>query len=183
MTTTKPNRPTCHAPECSRAVYARSLCERHYRQVLRRGAVSPERPAPASCAVADCPRQAVTRGWCHAHYLRWVRTGTVRAQDGLRPPERRRCRLPACDEPHDGHGYCRSHLNRVRQFGDPRSDVPFQTTGTAGWVNHGYRYVPVPFELRHLSGGAPKLAEHRLVMAIVLACLIGLWHPTKWCTT
>jgi hypothetical protein len=37
-----------------------------------------------------------------------------------------------------------------------------------GYVNHGYRIVPVPVELRHLTNGETGVAEHRLVMAISL---------------
>lgn len=35
-------------------------------------------------------------------------------------------------------------------------------------ISHGHRVVSVPPELRHLSGGATKIAEHRLVMAMYL---------------
>jgi hypothetical protein len=35
-------------------------------------------------------------------------------------------------------------------------------------VNHGYKIVPVPRELRHLTRGETPVAEHRLVMAQML---------------
>jgi hypothetical protein len=37
-----------------------------------------------------------------------------------------------------------------------------------GSLNHGYRRVPVPPALRHLTGGEPNSTEHRLVMAVHL---------------
>ena len=73
---------TATCSSCDRPVYARELCERHYRQVLRRGRLTPKRLAARVCGAQPCERPAVTRGWCHAHYLRWVRTGDVRADLG-----------------------------------------------------------------------------------------------------
>jgi HNH endonuclease len=42
----------------------------------------------------------------------------------------------------------------------------FRKVGGVGTIAHdGYRYVPVPLELRHLTKSAPWVGEHRLVMA------------------
>lgn len=120
--------PLCSATDCERAVYARDHCERHYRQLLRTGALSVQRREERTCAVSACPRRAVTRGWCHAHYLRWVRTQQVSPDEALRPRDRPSCRIADCDAAHHGHGCCRAHLARVSRWGDPRSDVPLRCT-------------------------------------------------------
>lgn len=43
----------CEAAGCEREVYARGHCPRHYKQLLRHGAVQPDR-APVVCAVPGC---------------------------------------------------------------------------------------------------------------------------------
>lgn len=53
-------------------------------------------------------------------------------------------------------------------LGRPAQRRPAALHQCRGWLSHGYRYVPVPAELRHLSAGATQLGEHRLVMAVVL---------------
>ena len=73
---------TCEAG-CERVVYARGHCARHYKQLLRHGAVQPDRE-PIPCDDPTCGRAAVTRGWCHGHYLRWSRAGDVQADRPLK---------------------------------------------------------------------------------------------------
>ena len=152
---------------CDRPVYARGHCERHYRQLLRRGRLSPDR-LPAPCAAQDCDRVAVTRGWCHAHYLRWVRAGDAQEAVPLRDRAPRGCEVDGCDQAHHGRGLCRTHLARLDRLGHPDADRPVRRPSAGGWTSHGYRGVPVPLELRHLTGGAAAAAEHRLVMAVLL---------------
>ncbi len=79
----------CGVDECDKAVYARGLCGRHYKQQRRHGQVQPDQ-GPRPCAADGCGRQAVTRGWCHGHYLRWSRRGDVRADVPLHPTGVRR---------------------------------------------------------------------------------------------
>ena len=45
------------------------------------------------------------------------------------------------------------------------AEVPIREVSGDGFINHGYRMVPVPPHLRHLSEGNRTMAEHRLVMA------------------
>ena len=153
--------------ECERPVYARAHCERHYRQLLRRGAVRPEAAAD-TCAVEGCDRRAVTRGWCHGHYLRWNRTGDVGATRPLRRSPPSECSIPACSQRRHGRGLCRTHLRRLDLLGDPLPGTPVRSPGDTGWITHGYRGVVVPDDLRHLTGGAGRALEHRLVMAVLL---------------
>ena len=63
---------------------------------------------------------------------------------------------------------CRTHYARRRATGDVQADRPIDSAEGNGWLSHGYWYVPVPSELRHLSGGETEIAEHRLVMAKLL---------------
>ncbi len=65
MTATPTPIPTlCEAPGCDRSVYARHPCERHYRQLLRRGAQS--------------------SGWCRSHARRVQKYGDAQAGGGAR---------------------------------------------------------------------------------------------------
>ncbi len=153
---------------CERPIYARGHCGRHYKQLLRHGEVRPDQ-APTPCAVPDCGRRAVTRGWCHGHYLRWSRQGDVRAEVPLSRPQRDACSVEGCDRGAHSGGLCRSHGTRRRRYGDPGSGGPLRTTGSGGSLSHGYWWVAVPPDARHLApAGRRAEFEHRLVMARAL---------------
>ena len=157
----------CEAPECERAVYARGLCGRHYKQWQRHGLVQSD-PAPQPCAVEGCGRRAVTRGWCHGHYLRWSRSGDVRADVPLTRPSRDVCQVEDCPRGAHSRGYCRSHARRLQRHGDVDAGTPLRERG-GGSLSHGYWYVAVPADQRHLvPPGRTKEFEHRLVMARTL---------------
>jgi hypothetical protein len=87
---------TCEAAECDRPVYARGHCSRHYKHLLRHGAVQPD-AAPKECAADGCDRRAVTRGWCHGHYLRWSRTGDIKADVPLARQLPKTCSVDGCE--------------------------------------------------------------------------------------
>lgn len=157
----------CGASGCDRVIYAKGHCARHYRQLLRHGAVQPDR-AQATCRVPACERGAVTRGWCHGHYLRWSRTGDVQADVPLRRRPRAQCVIAGCTQSASNHGLCPAHRYRVNVHGDARPDEPVATPAGEGFVHQGYRIVPVPLDKRWLTGGVTPVGEHRLVMAQAL---------------
>lgn len=157
----------CSVPDCDRDAYARGHCERHYRQLLRRGQVVPDW-APLTCSVDTCTRKAVTRGLCHGHYVRWSRTGDVREDRPLARPERTTCQYDGCERGTHSGGWCRSHARRVQLYGTPDGGRPARVRSQrAGSITHGYWYVPA--DRRHLvPEGRTKEFEHRLVMAQAL---------------
>jgi hypothetical protein len=158
----------CAAAGCERSVYARGHCSRHYKQLLRHGEVQPDR-APAVCAVPDCGRKAVTRGWCHGHYLRWSRQGDVKADVPLSRPRHDTCTVAGCERGAHSATLCRSHYKRARLYGDPLAGGPIRTVTGAGAISHGYWWVSVTPETRHLvPDDRPSEYEHRLVMARLL---------------
>lgn len=116
-----------------------------------------------NCAVESCERVAKSRGWCHAHYQRWRKHGDVKADVPLQG--RRPCAVESCDRTSYARGHCTPHYRRMLKHGHPQVDIPIREVGGEGWVNHGYFYIPVDEEERHLTDGATYMAEHRLVMA------------------
>jgi len=78
------------------------------------------------------------------------------------------CEVRGCDRNAFARGLCRTHANRKRKYGDVQADKPIREVAGTGFVHHGYRYVPVPADLRCFSGGETTCAEHRLVMATAL---------------
>lgn len=156
----------CEATDCDREVYARGHCARHYKQLLRHGAVQADQ-APLECAVQTCGRKAVTRGWCHGHYLRWSRQGDVRADIALARPQRDTCQHESCERGAHSAGWCRSHSRRIQLYGDPDAGRPARVrTASGGSISHGYWFVTVPKGRRHLvPDGRTRDFEHRLVMA------------------
>ena len=80
-----------------------------------------------------------------------------------------------------GSAPCRTAGGRTRQadtarpttsgslpLGIPEPDRPIREVAGEGFLNHGYWIVPVPKTLRWLVGGAARVGEHRLVMALHL---------------
>lgn len=62
----------CTENDCSEPIYARGLCQPHYRVFYRSDAFFLIRvPKPGHCAVQGCPHPVKSRGWCEKHYTRW----------------------------------------------------------------------------------------------------------------
>jgi hypothetical protein len=120
---------------------------------------------PRRCSVGGCGRGATERGWCHAHYLRWVRLGDVQAARPLGRRINTVCSVEGCDRPATKRRLCASHAARLRKFHDVQAAKPLRTRSGRGFVSHGYFRVPIPRELRYLTGGATPEFEHRFVMA------------------
>jgi hypothetical protein len=123
---------------------------------------------PKPCSVPDCNRDSEGHGWCHAHLLRWIRLGDVLA---ARPIGRRVndiCEVDNCGRAATNRQLCKTHAERKRKFGDVQADKPVRRYVGTGFVHHGYFRVPVPPELRHLTGGRQNELQHRLVMAQML---------------
>jgi hypothetical protein len=75
------------------------------------------------------------------------------------------CSVEGCRQPMLTQDLCKTHLKRKRKYGNVQADKPIRIVTGQGTIHHGYRYVPVPKDERHLSNGTQKIAEHRLVMA------------------
>jgi hypothetical protein len=167
-TAIREERSTCSVEGCERVHQSKGLCEMHYKRLQRNGTTDLVRPSyeSAVCLVESCDRPAVERHLCHAHYLRLGRTGRT-GTTTIRQPGRD-CSVPSCDRPHKAKGYCSVHYRRVLATGDPRPDEPIRVATGEGSINNGYREVSVPKGLRHLVGGARKVGQHRLLMALEL---------------
>ena len=162
----------CEVNECERPVYCRGMCEPHYRRQRRTGSAAAdvpvgERPAPRHCMANGCDRAATERGLCHGHYLRLIRNGAIGEDRPLTRQVNDACQVADCPNSATARGLCSTHRARKRTHGDVRADVPIRQPG-GGTISHGYRTVAVQPELRHLTHGEKRAAEHRLVMAILL---------------
>lgn len=163
----------CVLNGCRRTRYGKGLCEMHYRRRRRTGDPRADEPPRGTvahrCEVAACGLPVDAHGLCHGHFQRLQRTGSVQADVPLgrrRQPEH--CTVDGCPNPSKAKGLCGTHYQRLRTHEDPRAHDPIRTPTGEGWINHGYRYVPVPPEQRDLARGETKIAEHRLVMALHL---------------
>ena len=113
-----------------------------------------------------CDKQVDARDLCHGHYQRWSRHGEL-GNEPLRFSGRL-CSVPGCGRPHKAQGYCPAHYKRYVATGDPEPSRPIREVAGDGFTHHGYWIVGVPKELRRMVGGAAKVGEHRLVMALHL---------------
>ena len=162
----------CEVDECNRSAYSRGLCEPHYRRRLRTGSVGDgvpigARAEPHPCMAAGCDKTSTERGLCHGHYLRLIRNGDINADRPL-TKQQASCAVESCIRMAELRGLCRTHANRKRKYGDVQADKPIRDVPGTGYIHNGYRCVPVPPELRHLTEGASSTDEHRLVMAELL---------------
>ena len=159
----------CTIADCPQDLYARGMCEMHYRRVLRTGDPGPAgviTRTKGTCSADGCAEEAEAKGFCHGHYQHLLRTGVADTS-----PLRKRGRLCAvfgCDRPHKALGYCQAHYKRLISTGDVEPDRPVRQVAGDGYSDHGYWVIPVPPNLRWLVGGATRIGEHRLVMALHL---------------
>lgn len=117
--------------------------------------------------MAACPNSAEAKGLCHGHFLRFLRTGDWPV-DLLSTRERKACSVPGCDRLAHANSICPTHYRRLTKHDDLKTDEPIKTVLGLGFLKHGYRIVPIPREIRHLTNGKTPAEEHRLVMALHL---------------
>ena len=117
--------------------------------------------------VDGCGSRTTERGLCHGHYLRLIRTGDLEAHRPLSRRKNDTCIVEACEHPATARGLCVGHRSRQRK-GTLQPAVPLKKVDGNGHLNHGYRVVPVPTNLRHLAHSRRAEFEHRLVMAQLL---------------
>lgn len=159
---------TCSVESCDRTVYARGLCQPHYKRLRRHGDVLADVPVgrgTRECSVDGCIRPAEARRLCHGHYLRWKRTGDVGEEAPLERATRPLCAAMDCGRPAHARGLCGTHYKRAVRHGDIEAGGAIRIVTGDGWMSHGYWYVMVPVDLRHFTNGESQVAEHRLVMA------------------
>lgn len=156
----------CQVIECGRDAITRGYCEMHYRRVLKTGNPGPTGPlrVRGQCRIDGCDASVDARGLCHGHYQRVLRNSRLRVDRPLRRG-RSMCSVEGCDRVAEKRGYCPAHYKRVLKHGDPRAAIPIKEVDGTGHMSHGYLQVNIPRELRYLSGGRTKMAEHRFVMA------------------
>ena len=158
----------CSVNECDNRAVSRGYCDKHYRRWRKYG--DPEKGARSQikpCSVDGCPNPAEARTLCHGHYLSLLRRGewpTRLLSDRLPKP----CSVPDCSRLMSSRGLCETHGARLRLKGDVLADVPIREVEGIGYISHGYRVVPVPRSLRHLTSGESSAPEHRLMMAVYL---------------
>jgi hypothetical protein len=161
----------CDRKVCDREVYARGMCEMHYRRWRKHGdpTVRLVNETVPPCSVEGCGKPSDARGLCHGHYQRVLRHGEVRQDEALtRNKNPGVCGVEGCGRPMRTRRLCKTHYSRLLRYGEVRADLPIREIRGDGWISHGYRWIPVPGDLRHLTGGDRQVSEHRLVMAMHL---------------
>ncbi len=138
----------CKIDGCDRKVKARGLCDKHYLQARRAGALelfdgpgrgryAPERSRTCQ-GVSACGRPEKARGLCSSCYQ-------VRMRDGLIEPvplvnAGRPCKVDGCGSAAKSIGLCVAHYEKFRKYGDPlgaaekKTGGPCSTGGCSGVV-------------------------------------------------
>jgi HNH endonuclease len=157
----------CSVDGCEKRAVSRGFCDKHYRRWWKYG--DPEKGARSQikpCSVAGCPHPGEARTLCHGHYLALLRRGEWPTRL-LSDRKAKGCVVAGCGRAAHARGLCRTHVDRLRKHGDVLEEVRVKEVEGIGYINHGYRIVPVPISLRHLTGDS-SAPEHRLVMAVFL---------------
>ena len=158
----------CSVEGCEKIAVARGMCDMHYRRWRKNGDPSVgARREVKPCSVEGCPNASEARTLCHGHYLALLRRAEwpTRLLSDRQP---RTCAVPECGRGVNARGLCRTHLYRLERKEDVQANIPIREVEGIGYLKHGYRWIPVPSGLRHLTGGEPSAAEHRLVMSVFL---------------
>ena len=78
----------CAITTCSKTVFSREWCQRHYTRWLRHGdPLVDNRKVRGVCAVTDCERPHEAKGWCRNHLRRWKEYGDPLGVSILRASE------------------------------------------------------------------------------------------------
>ncbi len=158
----------CSVDECDNRAVSRGYCDKHYKRWRKYG--DPEKGARSQikpCTVNGCPNPAEARTLCHGHYLSLLRKGEWPSQL-LSDRLPKSCSVPGCARETSSRGLCKAHAVRLRVKGAVLPGVPIREVEGIGYLKQGYRWVPVPISLRHLTNGESSAAEHRLTMAVFL---------------
>jgi len=158
---------TCEVDGCDNKHYSRGYCQKHYARWKRRGPegldIAPRALKP--CLVDGCDKVASPRGLCHGHYQR-LRRGSALGDTALTVSKTDKCVVDGCDAVQTPRtNLCKAHLKRLRRSGVIQPEKPIRRVNGSGSLHHGYLYIPVRRDERHLANGRETIQEHRLVMA------------------
>ncbi len=125
----------CTVEGCRGPNVGRGLCRKHYTRLQRWGDVSHVTPAPipvrlSVCEIEGCTRPQKAHGWCQTHYRRWQRHGDTAFLHHARGPNEKPlaarpkkrpkpCVIAGCERDARSRGWCKSHYNHWRRWGDP----------------------------------------------------------------
>lgn len=161
----------CSLESCISNVYARQMCQKHYRKFLaygdpNAGKRNPNYGSEEVCSVDDCSKSIQARNLCPLHYSRWLRHGNTEISKRVFKYQDRECTLKLlngkrCTNVINSKGMCMKHYNAWAKHGDP----------FAVWVKpprDAKNYIPVSAHGHPNAMSDGKILEHRLVMSIHL---------------
>jgi hypothetical protein len=109
----------CTVEGCARRAHGQGLCNTHYRQRERTGAIQGvlrPRTTPPPKVCVECDQLATAHGRCQTHYKRWKKASNT-ASGVL-------CAYPECERPVFCRQLCETHYNNLRVFGQPQRPIP-----------------------------------------------------------
>ncbi|WP_309317411.1 endonuclease VII domain-containing protein [Streptomyces salinarius] len=107
-----------------------------------------------TCVIEGCEGAVRARDWCTRHYQRWQKHGDPGGVE-VRSWGRQGCDVDDCERPHYGHGYCNTHLSRLRRNGT--LDVVPRVRATCSFGDCGRPAV----SLGHCNGHAIQRRQGR----------------------
>lgn len=118
--------------KCDRDIYARGMCESHYRAALKSGEIIRIKVSYSGpCSVDGCGKPQAAGGLCRRHYDLKRRRGSEYAEP-LQVPGRI-CSVDGCDDDASARGLCPLHRLRLSRNGDPGTAFVRQIERQCRW--------------------------------------------------
>ncbi|MEU5673129.1 HNH endonuclease signature motif containing protein [Micromonospora sp. NPDC047762] len=112
----------CEIEGCDGRFLARGWCRKHYMQWKRTGdPLGTARKPKPTCGEGGCEREHYAKQLCHGHYQlarKWGKNWRELARPTPQP-RAETCFIDECPNPVLAVGYCGSHYQRLRKYGDP----------------------------------------------------------------
>jgi len=139
----------CGILNCTKKVFARSLCKNHYSKQRRIEEDKPIRPHYGNkCIIEECEKIPWCRGMCRHHYRIWNnnRKGKIIIPRGFYP---KICSVDGCERPSAAKGLCSTHYDRFMEHGDPLYKTQYESRSGVCIVENCHN----PILARKLCGG------------------------------
>lgn len=130
----------CSIDGCDNQARKRGLCDKHYLKAKRsgtlesfvgpgRGRYAPEQHKTCS-GVAECGKSELARGLCNACYQIRRKEKTLTLLPIVNAGKT--CKVDGCENQARGMGFCGTHYDKFRKYGDPLGVAPKKTGGKCG---------------------------------------------------
>lgn len=63
----------CIVENCDNISVAKGYCDKHRKQIIRHGRLTPDREQRTTCTIDGCDIKHYSKGYCRNHYYKYVK--------------------------------------------------------------------------------------------------------------